>query len=52
MAIAQEDRFPISDILRKTPRAGELPMAVFLRNHAELTLEMVTEKERDYLWET
>ncbi|MGC1779949.1 MAG: maltose alpha-D-glucosyltransferase [Xanthobacteraceae bacterium] len=53
MAIAREDRFPISDILRQTP---EIPQtcqwAVFLRNHDELTLEMVTDSERDYLWET
>jgi maltose alpha-D-glucosyltransferase/alpha-amylase len=51
MAIAQEDRFPITDILRQTP---EIPpncqWAIFLRNHDELTLEMVTDKERDYLW--
>jgi maltose alpha-D-glucosyltransferase / alpha-amylase len=53
MAIAQEDRFPISDILRQTP---DIPpgcqWAIFLRNHDELTLEMVTDKERDYLWST
>jgi maltose alpha-D-glucosyltransferase/alpha-amylase len=53
MAIAQEDRFPISDIMRQTP---EIPpncqWAIFLRNHDELTLEMVTDKERDYLWQT
>jgi maltose alpha-D-glucosyltransferase/alpha-amylase len=53
MAIAQEDRFPISDILRQTP---DIPpgcqWAVFLRNHDELTLEMVTDQERDYLWST
>jgi maltose alpha-D-glucosyltransferase/alpha-amylase len=53
MAIAQEDRFPISDILRQTP---EIPAtcqwAIFLRNHDELTLEMVTDQERDYLWQT
>jgi maltose alpha-D-glucosyltransferase/alpha-amylase len=52
MAIAREDRFPITDILRQTP---EIPpncqWAVFLRNHDELTLEMVTDRERDYLWE-
>ena len=51
MAIAQEDRFPITDIMRQTP---EIPpncqWAIFLRNHDELTLEMVTEQERDYLW--
>jgi maltose alpha-D-glucosyltransferase/alpha-amylase len=53
MAIAQEDRFPISDILRQTP---DIPpgcqWAIFLRNHDELTLEMVTDQERDYLWST
>jgi len=53
MAIAQEDRFPISDILRQTPKIPDnCQWAVFLRNHDELTLEMVTDKERDYLWET
>ncbi len=53
MAIAQEDRFPITDILRQTP---DIPAgcqwAIFLRNHDELTLEMVTDQERDYLWST
>jgi maltose alpha-D-glucosyltransferase/alpha-amylase len=53
MAIAQEDRFPITDILRQTP---DIPpncqWAMFLRNHDELTLEMVTDVERDYLWST
>ena len=53
MAIAQEDRYPITDIMRQTP---EIPpncqWAVFLRNHDELTLEMVTDSERDYLWNT
>lgn len=53
MAIAQEDRFPIADIMRQTP---EIPpncqWAMFLRNHDELTLEMVTDSERDYLWST
>ncbi len=53
MAIAREDRFPITDIMRQTP---EIPKtcqwAIFLRNHDELTLEMVTSSERDYLWET
>ncbi|WP_313917753.1 maltose alpha-D-glucosyltransferase [Tahibacter sp.] len=53
MAIAQEDRFPISDILRQTPPTPPLSQwAIFLRNHDELTLEMVTDAERDYLWET
>ncbi len=53
MAIAREDRFPISDILRQTPEIPEnCQWAIFLRNHDELTLEMVTDSERDYLWET
>jgi maltose alpha-D-glucosyltransferase / alpha-amylase len=53
MAIAREDRFPISDIIRQTPPIPEAcQWAVFLRNHDELTLEMVTDSERDYLWET
>ncbi|MCY1260592.1 1,4-alpha-glucan branching enzyme GlgB [compost metagenome] len=51
MAIAQEDRFPISDILRQTPEIPDnCQWAIFLRNHDELTLEMVTDDERDYLW--
>ncbi|WP_449183155.1 maltose alpha-D-glucosyltransferase [Trinickia sp. YCB016] len=53
MAIASEDRFPITDIMRQTPDL--LPTcqwAIFLRNHDELTLEMVTDSERDYLWNT
>lgn len=53
MAIAQEDRFPLVEILQQTP---ELPprcqWAIFLRNHDELTLEMVTSKERDYMYST
>lgn len=52
MAIARADRFPITDIMQQTP---EIPAtcqwAIFLRNHDELTLEMVTSSERDYLWE-
>ena len=53
MAIAQEDRFPITDIMRQTPDIPEnCQWAIFLRNHDELTLEMVTDSERDYLWET
>ncbi|RAI45598.1 maltose alpha-D-glucosyltransferase [Rhodoplanes roseus] len=53
MAIAQEDRFPINDILRQTPDIPENSQwALFLRNHDELTLEMVTDAERDYLWST
>jgi maltose alpha-D-glucosyltransferase/alpha-amylase len=53
MAIAQEDRHPITDILRQTPDIpGNCQWALFLRNHDELTLEMVTDVERDYLWST
>uniref|UniRef100_Q07K88 maltose alpha-D-glucosyltransferase n=1 Tax=Rhodopseudomonas palustris (strain BisA53) TaxID=316055 RepID=Q07K88_RHOP5 len=53
MAIAQEDRFPIADILRQTPDIpANCQWAMFLRNHDELTLEMVTDVERDYLWST
>ncbi len=51
MAIAQEDRHPITDIMRQTPEIPDgCQWAIFLRNHDELTLEMVTDKERDYLW--
>jgi maltose alpha-D-glucosyltransferase/alpha-amylase len=53
MAIAQEDRFPITDILRQTPDIpANCQWGLFLRNHDELTLEMVTDVERDYLWST
>ncbi len=53
MALAQEDRHPITDILRQTPDIPDgCQWALFLRNHDELTLEMVTDEERDYLWRT
>ncbi|MBS1302579.1 maltose alpha-D-glucosyltransferase [Loktanella sp. SALINAS62] len=53
MAVAQEDRYPITDIIRQTPAIPEnCQWAIFLRNHDELTLEMVTDRERDYLWDT
>ena len=53
MALAQEDRHPISDIVRQMPEIPDsCQWAIFLRNHDELTLEMVTEEERDYLWRT
>ncbi|MDD1615002.1 MAG: maltose alpha-D-glucosyltransferase [Methylococcaceae bacterium NSP1-2] len=52
MAIAQEDRHPIVDIMRQTPDIPETcQWAIFLRNHDELTLEMVTDKERDYMYQ-
>lgn len=50
MAVAAEDRFPIIDILEQTPPIPETcQWASFLRNHDELTLEMVTDEERDYM---
>lgn len=50
MALATEDRFPILDILEQTPEIPEsCQWASFLRNHDELTLEMVTDEERDYM---
>jgi maltose alpha-D-glucosyltransferase/alpha-amylase len=53
MALAREDRFPITDIMRQTPQIPDAcQWAIFLRNHDELTLEMVTDSERDYLWQT
>ncbi|MBC7962941.1 MAG: maltose alpha-D-glucosyltransferase [Steroidobacteraceae bacterium] len=51
MAIEMEDRFPIVDILDQTPTIPEgCQWAIFLRNHDELTLEMVTDEERDYMY--
>ena len=51
MAIAQEDRHPVVEILQQTPDIPEsCQWAIFLRNHDELTLEMVTSKERDYMY--
>jgi maltose alpha-D-glucosyltransferase/alpha-amylase len=53
MAIAQEDRYPIIEIMQQTPDIPEsCQWAIFLRNHDELTLEMVTSKERDYMYAT
>ncbi|HTI10616.1 MAG TPA: maltose alpha-D-glucosyltransferase [Puia sp.] len=52
MALQMEDRYPITDIFEQTP---EIPptcqWAIFLRNHDELTLEMVTDEERDYMYQ-
>jgi len=51
MALRMEDRFPIVDILDQTPALPDAcQWAVFLRNHDELTLEMVTDEERDYMY--
>jgi len=51
MAIRMEDRFPVLDILDQTPALPDgCQWALFLRNHDELTLEMVTDEERDYMY--
>ncbi|MGA8351749.1 MAG: maltose alpha-D-glucosyltransferase, partial [Isosphaeraceae bacterium] len=51
MALHQEDRFPIHDIMDQTPSIPETcQWCLFLRNHDELTLEMVTDEERDYMY--
>jgi maltose alpha-D-glucosyltransferase / alpha-amylase len=51
MAVRMEDRVPIVDILEQTPSIPETSQwAIFLRNHDELTLEMVTDEERDYMY--
>jgi maltose alpha-D-glucosyltransferase/alpha-amylase len=53
LALAREDRYPITDIMRQTPDIPDsCQWAIFLRNHDELTLEMVTDNEREYLWDT
>ena len=53
MANRLEDRFPIIDIMKQTPPIPEsCQWALFLRNHDELTLEMVTDEERDYMYRT
>ncbi|MDH5695060.1 MAG: maltose alpha-D-glucosyltransferase, partial [Dehalococcoidia bacterium] len=51
MAIRMEDRFPIVDVLQQTPAIPDgCQWTLFLRNHDELTLEMVTDEERDYMY--
>ncbi len=51
MALHMEDRFPVIDILEQTPAIPESSQwAMFLRNHDELTLEMVTDEDRDYMY--
>jgi maltose alpha-D-glucosyltransferase / alpha-amylase len=53
MAVRQEDRHPIVEILRQTPKIPDsCQWGLFLRNHDELTLEMVTDEERDYMYQT
>jgi maltose alpha-D-glucosyltransferase/alpha-amylase len=51
MSLRKEDRTPVVDIMRQTPDIpGDCQWAIFLRNHDELTLEMVTHEERDYMY--
>jgi len=51
MALRKEDRTPIVEIMRQTPEIpNDCQWAIFLRNHDELTLEMVTDEERDYMY--
>ncbi len=51
MAVRRESRYPISEILERTPAIPETcQWGIFLRNHDELTLEMVTDDDRDYMW--
>ena len=51
MAVRQEDALPIVEIMRQTPDIpANCQWALFLRNHDELTLEMVTDEERDYMY--
>jgi maltose alpha-D-glucosyltransferase / alpha-amylase len=51
MAVRRESRYPISEIMAQTPAIPEsCQWGIFLRNHDELTLEMVTDDERDYMW--
>ncbi|MEM7549143.1 MAG: maltose alpha-D-glucosyltransferase [Bacteroidota bacterium] len=51
MSVKMEDRYPIIDIIDQTPEIPEnCQWAIFLRNHDELTLEMVTDEERDYMY--
>jgi maltose alpha-D-glucosyltransferase/alpha-amylase len=51
MAVRREQRYPITEILARTPEIPDgCSWGIFLRNHDELTLEMVTDEERDYMW--
>jgi maltose alpha-D-glucosyltransferase/alpha-amylase len=51
MAVRRESRYPISEIMAQTPEIPDhCQWGIFLRNHDELTLEMVTDEERDYMW--
>jgi maltose alpha-D-glucosyltransferase/alpha-amylase len=53
MSMRMEDRFPLVDIIEQTPKIPDnCQWAIFLRNHDELTLEMVTDEERDYMYKS
>ena len=52
MAVRREERTPIVEIMQQTPEIPETcQWAIFLRNHDELTLEMVTDEDRDYMYQ-
>ena len=51
MAVRRESRYPVSEIMAETPQIPDgCQWGIFLRNHDELTLEMVTDEDRDYMW--
>ncbi|WP_392508148.1 maltose alpha-D-glucosyltransferase [Naumannella halotolerans] len=51
MSVRRESRYPISEIMAQTPKIPSgCQWGIFLRNHDELTLEMVTDEDRDYMW--
>jgi maltose alpha-D-glucosyltransferase/alpha-amylase len=51
MAVRRESRYPVSEVLDETPPIpSKCQWGIFLRNHDELTLEMVTDEDRDYMW--
>ncbi|HLI02153.1 MAG TPA: maltose alpha-D-glucosyltransferase [Acidimicrobiales bacterium] len=51
MAVRREERYPVTEILSRTPDIPDgCQWGIFLRNHDELTLEMVSDEERDYMW--
>jgi len=51
MSLRREQRYPMTEILERTPRIPDTAQwGLFLRNHDELTLEMVSDEERDYMW--
>jgi maltose alpha-D-glucosyltransferase/alpha-amylase len=51
MAVRREQRYPLTEILAQTPEIPDgCQWGIFLRNHDELTLEMVTDEDRDYMW--